>query len=79
MDAVRLTGLWKNKDKNGNTFLFPLHEVSINQNLQVNRQFDISSDGNDYYELNCYNPSDNFNIEWQQVLNQLTIEYIGAY
>ncbi len=65
--------------KNDSTILFLLYEVSINQNLQVNRQFYISSDGNDYFELNCYNSGDNFFIESQQVFNQLTIEYVGEY
>lgn len=65
--------------KNGTTFLYLLHEVSMNQNLQVNRQFYISSDGNDYFELSCYNTADSFFIENQQVLNQLTIEYAGEY
>jgi len=65
--------------KNGTTFLFLLYEASINQNLQVNRQFYISSDGNDYYEFNCYHGSDSFLIESQQVFNQLTIEYVGEY
>ena len=65
--------------KNGSTFLLLLYEVSINQHLQVNRQFYISSDGNDYYEFRCYNFADNFMIESQQVFNQLTIEYVGEY
>ena len=65
--------------KNGILFLIPLYEVSINQILQVNRQFEIFSDGNDYYEFNCYNAGDNFQIESQQVFNQLTIDFIGNY
>lgn len=65
--------------KNDSTFLYLLYEASMNQNLQVNRQFYISSDGNDYFEFNCYNFNDNFLIESQQVFNQLTIDYVGEY
>ena len=65
--------------KNDSVILFALYEVSINQNIQVNRQFYISSDGSDYYEFNCYNSIDNFFIEGQQSFNQLTIEYVGEY
>ena len=65
--------------KNGTTFLYILYEASMAQNLEVNRQFYISSDGNDYFEFNCYNFNDNFHIESQQVFNQLTIEYVGEY
>jgi len=65
--------------KNGSTILYLLYEPSLNQNLQVSRQFYISSDGNDYYEFNCYNSGDDFSIESQQVFNQLTIEYVGEY
>lgn len=65
--------------KNSSTILYLLYEVSINQNLQVNRQFYISSDGNDYYEFRCYSTADDFFIESQQVFNQLTIEYVGEY
>lgn len=68
--------------KNGSIFLFLLYEAraSINQNLQVNRQFYISSDGNDYFEFNCYNENDDFLTDSQHPLfNQLTIEYVGEY
>ena len=65
--------------KNGSTILYLLYEPSLNQNLQVNRQFYISSDGNDYCEFNCGNSADDFFIEPQHVFNQLTIEYVGEY
>jgi hypothetical protein len=63
--------------KNGSLYLILLYEASINQNLQVSREFFIDSDGNDYFEINCYHSSDSFFLEDQQVFNQLTIEYTG--
>ena len=70
-------GLWV--WKNDVLFMTPGYPVPIGTYLQVNEQFFISSDGNDYYDFNCYCLYDDFLISDQQIRNQLTIEYIGAY
>jgi hypothetical protein len=68
--------LWKN----GILYSILLQEASINNNIQVNRQIYIDSDGNDYFEINCYSFMDSFFSpeESQQAYNQLAIEYAGV-
>jgi len=77
MDSSYYYGLWV--WKNDTLFMTPGYPVPIGIYLQVNIHFYISSDGNDYYDFNCYCLHDDFLISGQQVRNQLTIEYIGEY
>jgi hypothetical protein len=65
--------------KNGTLYSVLLYEASINQHLQIDLQFYIDSDGNDYFEINCYASGDaSFSIESQQIYNQLALEYFGG-
>lgn len=65
--------------KNDILFITPEYEAPEGTYLEVNKQFYISSDGNDYYDFNCHCLYDDFLISSQQYRNQLTIEYVGAY
>jgi len=77
MDSSYYYGFWV--WKNDTLFMTPGYPVPEGIYLQVNIHFYISSDGNDYYDFNCYCLHDDFLISSQQVRNQLTIEYIGEY
>lgn len=77
MDSAYYYGFWV--WKNDTLFMTPGYPVPEGIYLQVNIHFYISSDGNDYYDFNCYCLHDDFLISSQQVRNQLTIEFIGEY
>ena len=77
VDSTYYYWLWVYK--NDVLFITPEYEAPEGTYLKVNRQFYISSDGNDYYEFNCLCLHDDFLINSQQYRNQLTIEFIGEY
>ena len=77
MDSSYYYGFWV--WKNDTLFMTPGYPVPEGIYLQMNIHFYISSDGNDYYDFNCYCLHDDFLISSQQVRNQLTIEFIGEY